>query len=118
MTAPSEKPPLPLWSPAPPSPSPRPPSCLRGEYPLGSADRSMLTERAPDLAFPVFSAQWSTPLCLNNVVTMPNVMEGLGFSPVVVQSTVDGMPEVHFPVLPAYTPVSKSTMGQGPFPVP
>src|SRR5450755_2365982 len=108
MTPPSEKPPVPFESPAPPSPSPKPPSCLRGEYPLGSAARSTLTESAPALAFPVLRAQWFTPLCLNNVVTIGNVTEGLGFCPVEVHVTLDGTPEPHLAVLPAYTPVSKS----------
>src|SRR5450432_1875972 len=101
MTPPSEKPPVPLGSPAPPSPSPSPPSCLSGEYPVGSAARSMLTDSAPAFAFPVLSAQWFTPLCLNNVVTMSNVTAGLGLAPVAVQVTVDGTPDPHFAVLPA-----------------
>src|ERR1700733_180278 len=101
MTPPSEKPPVPLGSPAPPSPSPSPPSCLSGEYPAGSDERSMLTESAPALALPVFSAQWFPPLCLNNVVTMSNVTDGLGLAPVAVQATPAGTPDPHFAVLPA-----------------
>src|ERR1035437_4821190 len=101
MTAPSEKAPVPLVSPAPPSPSPSPPSTLRGEYPLGSVGRSMLTASAPDLAFPFFIAQWLTPSCLNKVVTTSKVTDGLGFSPVVVQSAVGAAPEPHLAVLPA-----------------
>src|SRR5450755_678307 len=78
----------------------------------------MLTDSAPALALPVLRAQWLTPLCLNSVVTMSKVTDGLGLSPVAVHVTVDGTPDPHFAVLPAYTPVSKSTMGQGPLPEP
>src|SRR5512145_2275674 len=101
MTAPSEKPPVPLGSPAPPSPSPRPPSCLSGEYPLGSVGRSMLTASEPDLALPYMAAQWATPSCLNKVVTTSKVTDGLGFSPVVVHSAVGAAPEPHLAMLPA-----------------
>src|ERR1019366_8675212 len=70
MTPPSENPPEPPESPAPPSPRESPPSSLRGEYPLGNAGRSMLTESGPVFAFPDFSCQWSTPLSLLKIVAM------------------------------------------------
>src|SRR5512133_1957736 len=100
-TAPSEKPPVPFGSPAPPSPRPRPPSCLSGEYPLGRVGRSILTVRLPDLAFPALICQCLVPSCLARAVTTSNVIGGLGFSPVAVQSALGAAPEPHLAMLPA-----------------